>query len=255
MEENKQASLLSIFGIFAKIGAFTIGGGYAMIPIIEAEMTKRKWIPEDELDDVVVLAQSAPGLLAVNMAIFTGYKLRGLKGSIVATIGAVLPSFVIILLIAMFFTAFKENPIIRRIFQGLRPVAIALILVPAVNMAKKSPRKWWSYTLMAVTVFLVAFLHVSAVWIILTVLVCSLGIAMINEGRKEKSSVAQAGGPKGEGRSMTERSLENEGRSAMENSRESEKNTLTENSTGKDTENSLGKDTENSQAQKGGQEQ
>ncbi len=191
MPEDNKASLLSIFGIFAKIGAFTIGGGYAMIPIIEAEMTKRKWIPEDELDDVVVLAQSAPGLLAVNMAIFTGYKLRGLKGSIIATVGAVLPSFVIILLIAMFFTAFKDNAIIQRIFQGLRPVAIALILVPAVNMAKKCPRKWWSYTLMIATIFLVAFLHVSAIWIILTVLACSLGIAMINEGRRGKSSAAR----------------------------------------------------------------
>lgn len=180
-----KASLLQIFGIFSKIGAFTIGGGYAMIPIIEAEMTKRGWIPEDELDDVVVLAQSAPGLLAVNMAIFTGYKLRGLKGSIVATIGAVLPSFITILLIAMFFTAFKENAVIQRIFQGLRPVAIALILVPAINMAKKCSRKWWSYIIMAGTIFLVAFLKVSAIWIILAVLCCGIGIAMIREGQKK----------------------------------------------------------------------
>lgn len=182
---QSKASLLQIFGIFSKIGAFTIGGGYAMIPIIEAEMSRRGWIPEDELDDVVVLAQSAPGLLAVNMAIFTGYKLRGLKGSIVATIGAVLPSFITILLIAMFFTAFKENPIIQRIFQGLRPVAIALILVPAVNMAKKCSRKWWSYLIMATTVFLVAFLKVSAIWIILTVLCCGVGISIIREGQKK----------------------------------------------------------------------
>lgn len=180
-----KASLLQIFGIFSKIGAFTIGGGYAMIPIIEAEMTKRKWIPEEELDDVVILAQSAPGLLAVNMAIFTGYKLRGLKGSIIATIGAVLPSFVTILLIAMFFTAFKENAIIQRIFQGLRPVAVALILVPAINMAKKCSRKWWSYLIIAATVFLVAFLKVSAIWIILAVLCCGIGIAILREGQKK----------------------------------------------------------------------
>ena len=99
-------SLWKIFGVFAKIGTFTIGGGYAMIPIIEDELKRRNWVNPEELDDVVVLAQSAPGLLAVNMAIFSGYKIRGLKGSIAATVGAVLPSFIIILAIAMAFTSF-----------------------------------------------------------------------------------------------------------------------------------------------------
>lgn len=134
------ASLWQIFGVFAKIGTFTIGGGYAMIPVIEEELKKRGWVDESEIEDVVVLAQSAPGLLAVNMAIFSGYKIRGLKGSIAATIGAVLPSFIIILAIAMVFTSFKENVIIQRIFQGIRPVAVALILVPAVSMAHKGTK-------------------------------------------------------------------------------------------------------------------
>ena len=183
--QKSSASLWQIFGVFSKIGAFTIGGGYAMIPIIEREMLQRQWIAPEEIDDVVVLAQSAPGLLAVNMAIFAGYKIRGIKGSIAATIGAVLPSFVMILLIAMFFTAFKENAIVQRIFQGLRPVAVALILVPAVNMALKSRTKWWAWVLTAATVVLVAFLKVSAVWIILAVLACSLGIAMVREGQRK----------------------------------------------------------------------
>jgi len=179
------ASLWQIFGVFSKIGAFTIGGGYAMIPIIEREMLKRQWVAPEEIDDVVVLAQSAPGLLAVNMAIFAGYKIRGIRGSIAATIGAVLPSFIMILLIAMFFAAFRENQIVQRIFQGLRPVAIALILVPAVNMALKSRTKWWAWVLTAATVVAVAFLKVSAVWIILAVLASALGIAMIREGRRK----------------------------------------------------------------------
>ena len=182
--ERNNASLWQIFGVFSKIGAFTIGGGYAMIPIIEREMLKRGWVAPEEIDDVVVLAQSAPGLLAVNMAIFAGHKIRGIKGSIAATIGAVLPSFVMILLIAMFFTAFKENAVVQRIFQGLRPVAIALILVPAVNMAMKSRTKWWAWVITAATVVAVAFLKVSAIWIILAVLVCSLGIALIREGQR-----------------------------------------------------------------------
>ena len=95
---KEYASLLEIFGVFAKVGAFTIGGGYAMIPIIQRELSSRGWIGDDELPDIIALAQSAPGVLAVNMSIFAGYRLRGVKGSIAATLGAVLPSFVAILL-------------------------------------------------------------------------------------------------------------------------------------------------------------
>ena len=176
------ASLWQIFGVFAKIGTFTIGGGYAMIPIREDELQKRGGVKPEEIDDVIVLAQSAPGLLAVNMAIFSGYKIRGIKGSLAATLGAVLPSFVIILAIAMVFTSFKENTIIQRIFQGIRPVAVALILVPAVNMAKKGNKTWWAWLLTFVTAFLVAFLKVSAIWI----LICLISLAIIFEVIKER---------------------------------------------------------------------
>ena len=178
-------SLWKIFGVFAKIGTFTIGGGYAMIPIIEDELKRRNWVNPEEIDDVVVLAQSAPGLLAVNMAIFSGYKIRGLKGSIAATVGAVLPSFIIILAIAMAFTSFKDNLIIQRIFQGVRPVAVALILIPAVNMAKKGNKKWWTWLLMFGTAFLVAFLKVSAIWILICVISIST-IIMVEKERRHK---------------------------------------------------------------------
>ncbi len=180
------ASLWQITGVFAKIGTFTIGGGYAMIPVIEREMKERGWIDEDEIEDVVVLAQSAPGLLAVNMAIFAGYKIRGLKGSLAATFGAVLPSFLIILAIAMAFTNFKDNVFIQKFFQGLRPVAIALIVVPAVTMALKGCKSWWQWLLMLITLFLVAFLKVSAIWVLVSILVVSIAITMAAEGRKKK---------------------------------------------------------------------
>lgn len=172
-------SYWQLFLVFAKIGTFTIGGGYAMIPVIEKELSKRGWIGENDLDDIVVLAQSAPGLLAVNMAIYAGYKVKGLKGSIVATIGAVIPSFVIILLIAMFFTNFKDNEIVRRIFQGIRPVAVALILVPAVDMAKKGCTSWWTWLIAALTLGCVAFLKISPIWIILVIIVCASGISTL----------------------------------------------------------------------------
>ena len=112
-----------------------------MIPLIEAEMLKRGWISQDDMPDIIVLAQSAPGILAVNMAIYSGYRLRGLRGAIAASIGAVLPSFLIILLIAMLFTGIKDNPTVVKIFKGIRPVAVGLILVPAVNLARKGCRK------------------------------------------------------------------------------------------------------------------
>ena len=101
---------IEAFGIFFKIGAFTIGGGYAMVPLIENEIvTKRNWISKDDFIDLLAIAQSAPGILAVNISIFIGYKLRGIWGSLVTALGTVLPSFVIILAIAMFFHNFKDN--------------------------------------------------------------------------------------------------------------------------------------------------
>ena len=184
--KDNSPNLIRIFGVFAKIGAFTIGGGYAMIPLIEAEMRHRNWIGEDEMPDIVVLAQSAPGLLAVNMAIYAGHRLRGIPGSIAATLGAVLPSFIAILLIAMVFTSFKDNPVVQRIFQGVRPVAVALILVPMVNMARKSSRRWWSWLLMGGTLIGVAFLKFSPIWIILTVIACSVGLSFVQEARSRK---------------------------------------------------------------------
>ena len=106
---EQQASLWHLFLVFAKVGTFTIGGGYAMLPLVEEALVKRGWITEEDFQDLIVLAQSAPGLLAVNMAIFTGHKIKGLRGSIVSALGAVLPSLLIILLIAMFFTEFKDK--------------------------------------------------------------------------------------------------------------------------------------------------
>ena len=177
----QQVSLWNLFCVFAKMGAFTIGGGYAMLPLIEQEMTKRGWISEEDIQDIVVLAQSAPGILAVNMAIYTGHRIRGLKGSIVSAVGAVLPSLVIILLIAMFFTEFKDNDIVRRIFQGVRPAAVALILVPAVRMARKGCRSWWTWAIAVASLLGVAFLKVSPIWIILVTISVAVSVSLIRQ--------------------------------------------------------------------------
>ncbi len=178
------ASYWQIFLTFSKIGAFTIGGGYAMLPVIQSEITKRGWLREEDFTDIVALAQSAPGLLAVNISIFTGYKLRGTRGSIAATLGSILPSFLIILAIAMLFSGYQDNPTVIKIFKGIRPVVVALIAVPMISMAKTANRKWWAWAISAVSLVLVAFLNVSPIYILLTVIIISAAAAKYMEGRK-----------------------------------------------------------------------
>ena len=175
--------LWQIFLVFAKIGSFTIGGGYAMIPLISDEIIKRKWLPEEDLPDIIALAQSAPGVLAINMAIFTGYKIRGVKGSVAATLGSVLPSFLIILLIAMLFAGYKDNTVVIRIFKGIRPVVVSLILVPMINMARKGNKTWWAWAISALTLIMVAFLNFSPIYILLVVIVLATLYHLYKERR------------------------------------------------------------------------
>lgn len=174
-------SLIKLFLVFMKIGTFTIGGGYAMIPIIKDELDKRGWIEDDELPDIIALAQSAPGVLAVNVSIFTGYKIRGLKGSIAATLGSVCPSFLIILAIAMAFTNFQDNPIVIRIFKGIRPVVVSLIASPMISMAKKCDTSWWAWLITGTSLILVAFLEVSPIYIVIVIIILALAFAKIKE--------------------------------------------------------------------------
>ena len=173
---EKRVSLWQIFAVFAKIGAFTIGGGYAMIPLIQAELSKRGWLSDEELPDIVALSQSAPGVMAVNISIFAGHKLRGVKGSVAATLGSIVPSFMMILAIAMFFTAFRDNPWVERAFKGIRPVVVALIAVPMVKMARKSCKSWIHWVIAAAALALVAFLNVSPIYIIICVLILGYSI-------------------------------------------------------------------------------
>lgn len=159
---------VELFAIFCKIGAFTIGGGYAMIPLIENEIvTKRKWITPEDFIDLLAISQSAPGVLAVNISIFIGYKLKGIRGSITTTLGAVLPSFVIIITIAMFFHNFKDNTVIERIFKGIRPAVVALIAAPTFNMAKSAKINKYTIWIPVVSALLIWLLEFSPIWIII----------------------------------------------------------------------------------------
>ena len=173
-------SYWQIFLVFAKIGAFTIGGGYAMLPVIQNEITKRGWLKEEDFIDIMALAQSAPGILAVNISIFAGYKIRGTKGSIVATLGSITPSFLIILAIAMLITGYQDNPTVVSIFKGIRPAVVALIAGPMVQMARRSNKKWWAWLLSGAVLALVAFLDISPIYILLVVIISAAAISWRN---------------------------------------------------------------------------
>ena len=128
---------LKLFISFFKIGAFTFGGGWAMIPLIEREVVdKQNWIKREDFVDALAIAQSLPGVLAVNISILIGNKLRGLKGCLMATLGTILPSFLIILAIAIWFVQTYDNPVVERIFKGIRPAVVALIVSPVLSTAK-----------------------------------------------------------------------------------------------------------------------
>lgn len=138
-DATKKAPLLELFTSFFKIGLFTFGGGWAMISIIEREIVDRhNWIERGEFLDLLAIAQSLPGILAVNIATSVGDKTRGMRGSTVAALGTILPSFLIILAIAIFLTPdmIKENKVISSIFMGIRPAVVALIVAPVITSAK-----------------------------------------------------------------------------------------------------------------------
>lgn len=137
--------LKNLFLTFAKIGAFTFGGGWAMISIIEREVVeKHRWLEKEEFLDLLAVAQSMPGILAVNISVVVGDKLRGLSGAVAAALGTITPSFLIILAIAVFLTpeAITSNPTLTAIFKGIRPVVVALILAPVFTSAKSAGISW-----------------------------------------------------------------------------------------------------------------
>lgn len=136
---------LKLFSTFFKIGAFTFGGGWAMISIIEKEIVdKHRWIERAEFLDLLAVAQSLPGILAVNISVAVGDRLRGMKGSVAAALGTILPSFMIILLIAIFLTpdTIKNNETISAIFKGIRPAVVALIVAPVISSARSAKIGW-----------------------------------------------------------------------------------------------------------------
>lgn len=157
-----------LFLTFAKIGGFTLGGGYAMVPVMEKEIVDNKqWLTKEEFMDILVVAQSTPGLFAIDMASHIGYKFKGVLGGIVSALAVAVPSIVAILIIAMFFRTFKDNPYVEKFFMGVRPCVVALILAPCFTMAKSAKLNRYNFWIPIVCAILIAVFGVSPIWCII----------------------------------------------------------------------------------------
>jgi len=194
----------NLFWTYLKIGTFTLGGGYAMLPLIQREVVDRKgWIDEEEFLNMIALAQAAPGLIAVNSAIFIGWRIGGWRGVCGAVLGAVLPSFLIILAIAMVFQDWKELPAVEAAFKGIRPAVVALIAAPLFKMAKSAIKakgertkgertlayNLWPLALSLAAALLIWLGHVNPVWVILATIVLTLSIiAIVNRQSSNRQS-------------------------------------------------------------------
>jgi chromate transporter len=154
-----------------KIGAFTIGGGYAMLPLIQREVVDHGWMTKEDFIDLFSVAQSLPGIFAVNIAIFVGYKLKKIRGGIVCALGSILPSFLIILAIALFFTQFKDNEWVEKAFKGLRPAVVALIAVPCLTTARSIKLSHKQLVIPVIAALLIWKAGLSPVWIIIAAII------------------------------------------------------------------------------------
>lgn len=160
--------LVELFVSIFKIGAFTFGGGYAMIPLIEEEVVKNKgWLSKEEFVDILVVAQSLPGALAINTSIFLGYRISGITGAIVALMAVIMPSFFIILIIAVFFMQFRDNYYVNAAFLGITAAVPMLVLVGAISLAKGIPKNLRSLITILISLIALIFFHINPVVVII----------------------------------------------------------------------------------------
>lgn len=189
MKKDKEyfKKLLLLFSTFFKIGAFTFGGGYAMIPLIQREVSeKRKWITDEEILEVVAIAESTPGPIAINSATFVGYKVCGFWGSFFCTLGVVLPSFLIILCISGILELVKDFRAVKYAFMGIRAGVLALIIKALVKMYKACPKGMVSYIIMALSFVLAAFVDIDVIIIVIACAVIGLVSSNVAQRRANK---------------------------------------------------------------------
>ena len=183
--------LFELFYAFFKIGLFTFGGGLAMIPLIQSEVVdKKKWLTDDEMLDMIAIAESTPGVIAVNTATYVGYRIGKFWGSLFATIGVVLPSLIIIIIIAFFFDDFLEIPVVDAIFRGVRIGVAVLIFNAAAKLYKKINKTFVNYVIIIIALGLSLFTDINSIYIILIGAILGLITQILFTKEKGEEDVA-----------------------------------------------------------------
>ena len=190
--KSKLKEFLELYFAFLKIGAFTFGGGLAMMPIMQRELIeKRGWITEEELIDYFAIGQSTPGIIAVNVSTFVGYKKFGVLGGIIGTIGVVTPSWVIIMLLAGAISSVDKYPVAQKALRGINVAVAALLTSVIVKFSKKTIKNIWNAVFMLLAFALIYFLKVQSVWIILASLI--IGSLLTLYKQKKAAAVSKDG--------------------------------------------------------------
>ena len=184
----KSGKVLKLFLTFLKIGAFTFGGGYAMIPVIQREtVEKHKWISDDDILDIIAIAESTPGPIAINSATFVGYRVAGFWGAVAATSGVVIPSFVIIYTLSYFLRQFKEIKAVQYAFAGIRAGVLSLLIKAVVSMGKKCPKNTFSYIIAALSFAAVIVFKVNVLFVTVACAISGIVLSLaVKNGGKEK---------------------------------------------------------------------
>lgn len=182
--ESKKRRILTLFLTFLRIGAFTFGGGYAMIPLIQRDVVeKHHWITDDDILEIIAIAESTPGPIAINSATFVGYRVAGFFGAFFATFGIVLPSFTVISVISMILREFQNIEAVRYAFFGIRAGVLALLLKALWGMYRKCPKKIISYLVIAFAFVAVAIFDVNILLVIIGCALIGLTYSLITEHR------------------------------------------------------------------------
>ena len=186
----KKTSLWQLFATFFKTGLFTFGGGYAMIAILQEELVdKKKWITNQDMLDMIVVAESTPGVIAVNTATSVGYKTRGVLGAIVATLGIVLPSFLIISVLSYLIEAFQSNIWYQSAFKGIQACVTVLVVNAFTKMFKQIEHDVYNYIAFVVAFAIAAFTNFSVIYIILIGGLCGLVVTLLKQKKHDKKLV------------------------------------------------------------------
>ena len=184
-EKIKGSIYVELFIAFFRVGLFTIGGGYAMLPMLRKEVVeKHGWATDEEMLDYFAIGQSTPGIIAINTSTFIGFKKGGIIGGIFSTLGMVTPSWIIIISIAKFFEAFSDNPYVSNAFTGIRVVVVVLILNAVIKMGKKSLKNWIHVLIFIGAFVLIAFKIVPAFLVVIISGVLGIAISLLKEGAK-----------------------------------------------------------------------